>query len=292
MQIVCQSCSSRIQLDDAKLPSHAFSVRCPKCQQAINVQPPAAVNGAAHGNNNNNGAAAAAQQQSTTREQTSEAEQNDGADEAASGPERSRFAAQTAAPLFRAAASADSAAATPDDARPSADVSELVQALAALLGDRGALPGQSSHRRRRPSHLKTLICVTEAHRHNAAEALADHGHEVYVAADAMQALERMRQEPMDVVMFDSEFDSKGQGSVFIAREIIAMRPVVRRQTFVVHLTLASRLSSGDAHAAFLHNTNMVVHPDDLAAFPQVLDGVMRDYDDLYEAFRAALDKVD
>src|SRR5215207_9050587 len=50
MVIVCQQCSSRLQLDDSKIPSRAFTVRCPKCQHLLNAQPQApapAPNGAA-----------------------------------------------------------------------------------------------------------------------------------------------------------------------------------------------------------------------------------------------------
>ena len=41
MVITCQQCSARLQLDDAKVPSRPFTVRCPKCQHIINAQPPA-----------------------------------------------------------------------------------------------------------------------------------------------------------------------------------------------------------------------------------------------------------
>src|SRR2546423_1513700 len=41
MVITCQQCAARLQLDDAKVPQRAFTVRCPKCQHIINAQPPA-----------------------------------------------------------------------------------------------------------------------------------------------------------------------------------------------------------------------------------------------------------
>src|SRR4051812_24558016 len=45
MIVVCTNCSMRLQLDDAKIPSRAFTVRCPKCQNTINAQPPPSENG-------------------------------------------------------------------------------------------------------------------------------------------------------------------------------------------------------------------------------------------------------
>src|SRR6266849_4990112 len=41
MVLICSKCEARLQLDEAKAPSRPFTVRCPKCQGAINVQPPA-----------------------------------------------------------------------------------------------------------------------------------------------------------------------------------------------------------------------------------------------------------
>ncbi|HEX8290507.1 MAG TPA: zinc-ribbon domain-containing protein, partial [Pyrinomonadaceae bacterium] len=41
MIVTCPNCTTRLQLDGAKVPSRPFSVRCPKCQQIINAQPPA-----------------------------------------------------------------------------------------------------------------------------------------------------------------------------------------------------------------------------------------------------------
>src|SRR5260370_41300306 len=40
MVLICSTCEARLQLDEAKAPSRPFTVRCPKCQGAINVQPP------------------------------------------------------------------------------------------------------------------------------------------------------------------------------------------------------------------------------------------------------------
>src|SRR6185295_17970766 len=37
MTIVCQSCSTRLQIDDDKAPSGAFTVRCPKCKSTVNA---------------------------------------------------------------------------------------------------------------------------------------------------------------------------------------------------------------------------------------------------------------
>ena len=35
MQAQCSECSTRFQLDDSKVPDHAFKVRCPRCQHVV-----------------------------------------------------------------------------------------------------------------------------------------------------------------------------------------------------------------------------------------------------------------
>src|SRR4051812_4438872 len=45
MIVVCSQCATRLQLDDAKVPQRAFTVRCPKCQSIIHGQPATATNG-------------------------------------------------------------------------------------------------------------------------------------------------------------------------------------------------------------------------------------------------------
>jgi predicted Zn finger-like uncharacterized protein len=37
MQTLCTQCSTRIQIDDARVPSHPFKVRCPKCQTLLSL---------------------------------------------------------------------------------------------------------------------------------------------------------------------------------------------------------------------------------------------------------------
>src|SRR3954466_7100613 len=41
MIVTCPNCTTRLQLEASKVPSRAFSVRCPKCQHIVTAQPPA-----------------------------------------------------------------------------------------------------------------------------------------------------------------------------------------------------------------------------------------------------------
>src|SRR4051812_10899586 len=41
MIVTCPNCTTRLQLEASKIPSRAFSIRCPKCQHIVTAQPPA-----------------------------------------------------------------------------------------------------------------------------------------------------------------------------------------------------------------------------------------------------------
>src|SRR5438105_12991527 len=45
MILTCPQCSTRLQLEKAKLPTRTFTVKCPKCQHSISVEPPDAATG-------------------------------------------------------------------------------------------------------------------------------------------------------------------------------------------------------------------------------------------------------
>src|SRR5437867_1628457 len=44
MILTCPKCATRLQLESAKLPARAFTIKCPKCQNVISVAPPETAN--------------------------------------------------------------------------------------------------------------------------------------------------------------------------------------------------------------------------------------------------------
>jgi len=133
---------------------------------------------------------------------------------------------------------------------------------------------------------RALVCVTPAHRDALAQQLADSNYQVFVADDTSQAIERMREEHMDVVILDPGFDPVEQGAAFVTREVNIMRPAERRRLFFVHLNASLRTL--DAHAAFVNNVNMVVNPADIEIMPQALERALRDFNELYREFNLAV----
>src|SRR5215467_4883822 len=193
MVLVCPQCSARLQIDDAKAPSGPFSVRCPKCQASVNH--PAAPAGEPAAASLNVSAPAPANSESAGH----------------------LFERQTSAPRFN---THKPVAAANDSPTGLDDVAQLLTAALQHADSRDASV------RKRPSwnQRKVLVCASPAYREAIAELLANSNYEVFVAENLAQALERMREEKMDVLVLDANFDPVEQGVAFITREVRLLRP--------------------------------------------------------------------
>ena len=251
MIVNCPNCTTRLQLDGAKVPARPFSVRCPKCQQIINAQPPASP--AAR-----DALAAVGDVPSSTRPQQ----------EAAAVPP---------APLV--AEAAPEAPESPDD---------VLRLLASLLRREspGAGVGSPSQQGRSWERRRAIVCAGSAFGGDAVGALRRAGYDVSVAAEAAEAVERMREDHFDVLVLDPEFDVRAQGALRMARELTAMRTAERRRLVFVMLSNTAR--TGDAHAAFLAGANLIVSMKEVAELPRVLEKNIRDLNELYRDFNKAL----
>ncbi|HEX5875764.1 MAG TPA: zinc-ribbon domain-containing protein [Pyrinomonadaceae bacterium] len=247
MIIVCQKCSTRLQIDEDKSPQRPFNVRCPKCNNTISAGP-----------------ASPATEQSALAVGGSPA------------TDHPRFEPSTARPFEAEAPGQVTQAGSADDA---------VRMLMDLLS-KGA-PAGNENPTARPawSKRKSLVCTSEAYREGVARKLTDSGFEVYVAEDTRQAIETMRASKMDVVVLEPQFDLAEQGSVFVIREISVLRPAQRRRLFFV--LLSPSLRTMDAHAAFLNNVNAIVNLNDLEELPRIMDIALREFNELYREFYSA-----
>ena len=261
MVLICSKCETRLQLDEAKAPSRPFTVRCPKCQGAINVQPPASSD-------------AATAEEGQLRH---------------SSPliaDRAAFERPASAPPFKVGMEDSNATfANPASA---AGLDEVAKLLAAALSHADTASTRSRGRKRPAwDRRKILVCASPAYRDAIARSVANLDYEVFVAENSAQALGRMREERMDIVILDANFDPVEQGVAFVTREVKLLRPSERRRLFFVYVT--SGVRTMDLHAAFLHNVNLVVNPSDLDQLPDALDVSVRHYNELYRDFNIALD---
>lgn len=254
MIVTCPNCTTRLQLDGAKVPARPFSVRCPKCQQIVNAQPPVPV-----------------------------APQRDALAAVGDMPASSKPQQETATVL--PAPLVGEAQASPEGHE------DVLRLLASLLrreaaSDSGGRSAATGGRRSSWERRRALVCAGSSFGGDAARALSLSGYDVSVAADAAQAVERMREDQLDVLVLDPEFDQRTQGSMAVGREIATMRNAERRRLVFVLLTNTAR--TGDAHAAFLAGANLVVHMREVGELPRVLEKNIRDLNELYRDFNRAL----
>ncbi len=250
MIIVCCHCSTRSQVNDEKSRARPFVVRCPKCNNSVNSSPVSPAS-----------------------------EQSALAVGGSPSTDRRRFEQVMPAPPFEDANEVV-------EKQEASSVDDAVRLLASLLGkgsESGIRPteGRASGNRR-----KALVCTSEAYRESIASHLSKNGYQVYVAEDTGQAVERMRANPLEVVLLEPQFDLAEQGATFVVREINVLRPTQRRRIFFA--ILSPSLRTMDAHSAFLNNVNAVVNLNDLEELPRILDVALRDYNELYRDFNSAL----
>ena len=260
MVLICSKCEARLQLDEAKAPARPFTIRCPKCQTSVSVQLPRA-----------------SSETPTPAEPVLEIP--------AAPAQVSPFERPVAGKPFKLRDEDSNAAVTSEGAP--AGLDGIAKLLAEAL--RHADSGSTKRGRKRPAwdRRKALICTSPAYRETIAHSLSSNDYEVFVAENMAQALGRMREERMDIIILDANFDPLEQGVAFVTREVRLLRPSERRRLFFVYLTAGVRTM--DLHAAFLHNVNLVVNPSDVEQLPEALEISIRNYNELYRDFNRALD---
>ena len=248
MIIVCQSCATRLQVDEDKSPTRPFNVRCPKCNTTVSSDATPVAS--------DQGALGVGESPST---------------------EHKRYEPATAPAYQLNTATSE----TGNDSSSEDAIRTLLTLLNKGVNSKVETPGA------RPSWdlRKVLVCTSEPHRELVARRLTESGYQVYVAADTRQAVETMRSNQLDIVLLDSQFDPTEQGSVFVVREVSVLRPAQRRRLFFVLVSPALRTM--DSHSAFLNNVNSVVNINDLEDLPRILDVALREYNELYREFNGA-----
>jgi predicted Zn finger-like uncharacterized protein len=251
MIIVCPNCSTRLQVDEQKVPSKPFAVRCPKCNSSVN----------------SNSASPAFEQSALAIGDSP-------------STERQRFDQVRSAPAYQLDSNGSPA---PEQAASE----EAVKLLLGLLRQQGgALDEEGSSTILPWKRRKVLVCAAEPLRDGIARRLVENGCKVLVAEDTRQAVETMRSNQLQIVVLDGQFDPTEQGAAFVVREINVLRGPNRRRLFFV--LISPSLRTMDAHAAFLNNVNAVVNTVDIDDLPRILEIALREYNELYKDFNQAL----
>ena len=252
MIIVCQKCDSRLQVDEARVPSQPFAIRCPKCHSSVDSSLPGPV-----------------------------LEQSGAGIGGAPSAEEGRFEQPSPAPLFELQRQPQE---PPTGA--SSSTNKLAELLSGLINQPTATGRKVSYARPAWDPRKVLLCVPEDSRESVARSLAANGYQVFVASDARQAVDRMRENLLDVVLLDPRFDPVEQGSVFVTREVNILRPAQRRRLFFV--LLSPSLRTMDSHTAFLNNVNAIINVTEIDELPSLIERRVREYNELYKDFNITL----
>jgi predicted Zn finger-like uncharacterized protein len=247
MIIVCQKCSTRLQIDDGKSPQRPFNVRCPKCNNTVSSGP-----------------------------SNPATEQSALAVGGSPSTDHPRFEQSTARAYQPTEPGASEVTVSSDD---------TVRMLMDLLAKGSSRNTDDPAARPSWDKRKALVCTSEPYRDVVARKLSNIGYQVFVAEDTRQAVETMRANKMDVVLLEPQFDPAEQGSAFVIREINVLRPPQRRRLFFVLLSPSFRTM--DAHAAFLNNVNAIVNVNDIEELQRIMEVALREYNELYRDFYGA-----
>jgi predicted Zn finger-like uncharacterized protein len=247
MIIVCQKCSTRLQVDEEKSPNRPFNVRCPKCNSTISSGP----------------ASPATEQSALTV----------GGSPATDHPRFEQSTARTYEPV------------KPSTSEGTLSTDDTMRMLMEVLTKSSGHNGDNPTARPAWDKRKALVCTSEPYREAIARKLTQSDFQVFVAEDTRQAIETMRANKMDAVLLEPQFDPAEQGSVFVIREINVLRPAQRRRLFFV--LLSPSLRTMDAHAAFLNNVNAIININDLEELQQIMEVALREYNELYREFYSA-----
>jgi CheY-like chemotaxis protein len=263
MIVVCPKCSSQIQVSgpDSERPS---SIRCPNCN--VNLKAPGTT--ASIPRTELATVSPASEKSALTVGQSP-------------STDHQRFKARVPAPLFEMEKKGRS-----EPTSSLVPMEDMGQLLANILRQQSNNSAVSQTTRPAWNPRKALVCTAEIHREAIARHLSKNGYQVFVAQDTGQAVDRMRENQLEVVLLDPEFDSTEQGAAFVIREVNVLRPAQRRRLFFVLLSPLQRTM--DAHAAFLHNVNAIVNFKELDDLFGILEHALREYNELYKEFNLAL----
>jgi len=194
--------------------------------------------------------------------------------------EEGRFQQPNPAPLFELQRQ------PPEPTSEASSTDKLAELLSGLINQPTAAGRKVPYARPGWDARKALVCVPEDSRESVARSLAANGYQVFVASDARQAVDRMRENLLDVVLLDPRFDPVEQGPVFVTREVNILRPAQRRRLFFV--LLSPSLRTMDSHTAFLHNVNAIINMGEIDELPSLIERRVREYNELYKDFNTTL----
>jgi CheY-like chemotaxis protein len=135
-----------------------------------------------------------------------------------------------------------------------------------------------------------LVCVDDLDRKaEVSAALQELGYRIHLPASPLDAIDRMRKNPYEVVVIDETFQgaTPHDNPVLMATQAMAMN--VRRYMYVV--LLVTQAATFDNMTAFAKSVNLVVNVNDLAQTRAILERGIADNEQFYRVFRQVLQEA-
>lgn len=166
---------------------------------------------------------------------------------------------------------------------------DLLQMLAQMLNQQQNQNAATDSSAQPLSHRRALICLNSERAEIAAPLLDAAGYAVFVAENPAQATEKIRDGEVDLIVYSPDFALKFSGASVIQKMVQSLLSHERRRFFVVSIEEGS--PTFNTHEAFLRNLNLIVNANDLHHLPSILHRALRDYNELYKHFNAALESA-
>ena len=262
MKLTCAGCQHQIVLEDSKIPSGVFKVKCPKCGKIATGQ-------------------------------------KDAAGQTATGPS---FSAADEPQASHGLQSAPGDSPGGDGSSPEVQFlvkKEVSRLRKEILGSFNSLFGGTRHLRLdKESHdvddddedgKKALVCEDDpAFVEIITGSLKRMGYHVDTANSTAEALKKVETGSYELITVDYNFPDDKEGGIKIIAKINGQKPALRRERFVV--LISAHVKSADASAAFFHGANITVNKEEIRHLEHLIRDGQRRFHDLYRVFNRIVEE--
>jgi CheY-like chemotaxis protein len=251
MQIACPSCKKTIVLEDSKVPSGPFKLKCPGCATSIPVMPGGSVPPAPPA-------------------------QPSPAASAEDPPE---------VPVDEAMKAMGLEPGSPTWERLKHEVAHQVLWHLGVVKYREDDGDEEEENKR-----QALVVEDEAIFQQAiTEALRSLRYRVDVVGDKQKALDVLSRKTFDLVTVDNRLPDDPEGGYQVLQAINALPPDQRRRMFVAFIS--ADLATMDTQSAFVLGANLTVGKKDLRRLDKILQQAIKEHDKIYHIFRSVHEEL-
>jgi predicted Zn finger-like uncharacterized protein len=249
MKLTCSNCQHQFGINEKKIATAIFKVKCPKCGRTLSgrkdqsVLEPLA------------GASPAADEQPEANEET---------------PDIS----PTTEALIRKEIATVKA--------------EILAGLRGLLSlDHAAAGAEHEDKNSVPLGKKALVCEDEQQYVDAISAAVRRlGYSVDLARSAAEAIKKIDTGFYQMITLHTQFPDDKEGGQKILARINGQKSNIRRQMFVV--LVSSTAKSADANAAFFNGANIIVNKEEIRNLEHLIREGQKNFEQIYHVFNQVL----